>query len=213
MFACASVVIAVIATVALAAGGSLDPTFGTGGVVLIDAGGFMNDLVTQADGKIVEGGRSDTGQTNEIGQAISEWAIRRFDAGGNLDAGFGTGGLVKLFGDAGGDNAWDLAIDGSGRVVAAGGSTVKTVTVTGTGKKKKTTTTFTKHATLARLNADGSLDTSFGTGGVVRGVVGAAVAALPRGARGRARRPGRAAGRGRLLPLARQRRLRSACGG
>jgi uncharacterized delta-60 repeat protein len=181
----AGVVLAAMAAVALAAAGSLDPAFGTGGVAMIDAGGAtgVGGIAVQTDGKTVECNWTDTGRTNEVGTRIWEWQIRRLDANGNLDTGFGSGGLVRLFGDTGGrsgplsqltpeqSHAREIVLDASGRTVTVGNSAIKTVTVTGTGKKQKTTYSWKQYATLARLNADGTLDTSFGSGGVVRTAV------------------------------------------
>jgi uncharacterized delta-60 repeat protein len=156
-------VIAAMAAIALAAGGSLDPTFGSGGVAWIDGGSvplYMGEIAVQADGKIVAGGRRGTGAVNSAGQSVSEWVVRRLDAAGGLDAGFGTGGLVRLFGIDGGDTLYDLDLDPSGRIVATGNRTIKS----GKGRKVK----FTQYAVLVRWNANGSLDTSFGAGGVVQ---------------------------------------------
>jgi uncharacterized delta-60 repeat protein len=158
-------VIAAAAAVALAAGGSLDATFGSGGVAWTD-GGHMGEIAVQADGKVVAGGLRPTGAVNAAGQGINEWVVRRLDANGSLDAGFGTGGLVRLFGTStgGGDLLEDLDLDASGRIVAVGMTWV--TTVTGKGSKRKVTSVAS--ATLVRLNANGSLDTTFGAGGVVK---------------------------------------------
>ena len=71
-------------------------------------------------------------------------------ADGDLDPTFGVGGKVDPL--IGGANASAVAIDASGRIVAAGTSP---------------TATATMDFTLIRYLADGTLDPSFGTGGVV----------------------------------------------
>ncbi|MGI9113087.1 MAG: delta-60 repeat domain-containing protein [Gaiellaceae bacterium] len=95
--------------------GSLDPTFGGGGKVTTDLGGLggsdtANAVVVQADGKIVAAGRTDPG----------DFALVRYNPDGSLDASFGGGGRVTTdFGSAT-DDAFDVAIQADGRIVAAG---------------------------------------------------------------------------------------------
>jgi uncharacterized delta-60 repeat protein len=100
------------------ADGSLDPGFGVGGTIRTDFGGtdFGNAVAIQDDGRIVTAGRSNVGQG-------ADFALARHDAGGNLDATFGVGGLVLT--NFGGttttfDEAFAVAIQGNGRIVAAG---------------------------------------------------------------------------------------------
>src|SRR5262245_56152180 len=68
-------------------------------------------------------------------------------ADGDLDPTFGVGGIVITDFSGGGDYAFTLALQSDGKIVAAGR------TITGLA--------------LARYNSDGSLDTSFGSGGRV----------------------------------------------
>ena len=129
--------------------GSLDQSFGSGGVVTTAAGAFGSDakaLVLQPDGKIVVGGDSSDGSE-------TQFALVRYDANGSLDATFGSGGVVttqvgageqlsrrpRSYGRTGRSSPTATAVDGS------------TVAVPG----------------LARYNADGSLDSTFGSGGIV----------------------------------------------
>src|SRR5690242_13046380 len=72
-------------------GGSLDPTFGSGGLATADLGSTADvgqDAVLQADGKVVAVGRTTT-------SAGSVFAVARFLPGGGLDPAFGTGGVAK----------------------------------------------------------------------------------------------------------------------
>lgn len=95
--------------------------------------GYVNALVVQASGKIVVAGDF----TDYNGTACSR--IARLNPDGSLDASFATGG--------GFDNTVNaLAIDASGRLVAGGGF----ANFAGTARKR-----------VARLTADGALDTSF----------------------------------------------------
>ena len=127
--------------VALAAPGDLDPSFGTGGIVITSFGGadVASAVVIQPDGKLVVAGR-----TNIAGNTV--FALARYNANGGLDPTFGTGGLVTTdFGST--DQAFAVALQGDGKIVTAGrrGSDV----------------------IVARHNADGSQDTLFGSNGRV----------------------------------------------
>ena len=137
--------------------GSLDSSFGSGGKVttalLPDTNDVAYDLAIQADGKIVV-----VGNTYEIGKG-DVFAVVRYNSDGSLDSSFGTGGVVMT--DFSGDDrdcdgscndrAHAVAIQGDGRIVAVG----------------FTTNTFIRAFAIARYNADGSLDSTFGAGGKV----------------------------------------------
>src|SRR5207249_312267 len=78
-----------------------------------------------------------------------DFAVGRYNADGSLDVNFGTGGTVTT--DFGGyDAAAGVALQADGKIVVTGS--------TGPGSYS---------FAVARYNADGSLDTSFGTGGKV----------------------------------------------
>lgn len=147
--------------------GSLDPTFGTGGVAITDVAGGddqANAAAIQSDGKIVLAGNANTGLN-------SDFAVVRYNADGSLDTTFGTGGKVTTAVGTGSDAAFAVAIQPDGRIVAAG----------------RNTNNSSSDFTLVRYNADGSLDMSFGTGGIVLTPIGpigdliASVAILPDG--------------------------------
>jgi uncharacterized delta-60 repeat protein len=117
--------------------GSLDMTFGTGGIVLSDVFGAANAVAVQPDGRVIVAGLS--------------FAVARFNADGTLDPGFGSGGLVTVpFGAPGTSEALALLVQPDGQIVVGG------VSFAGHGA-----------FALARLNADGSLDKRFGHGGMV----------------------------------------------
>lgn len=89
--------------------GGLDPSFGVGGVTLlqIDNGGSaVNDLVLQPDGKILAA---------MYGTDSNHGFVARFAAGGTLDPTFGTGGVVATDPTTG-TNA--LALQDDGKIVA-----------------------------------------------------------------------------------------------
>ncbi len=110
------------------------------------AGGFGQDSVSpvaalvQRDGKIVFAG------SRIAGSGPTDFGLVRFLAGGQLDASFGTGGIVTTD-FSGDDSASALLIQPDGQLVAAGRSG--------------------SNIALARYGADGALDTTFGDGGRV----------------------------------------------
>jgi uncharacterized delta-60 repeat protein len=130
--------------------GSLDSAFGSGGKVSTKMGAYVEGraVAIQSDGKILEAG----GLNNN-------WVIVRYNANGTLDTTFGGSGQVSpVFAQqVGGDNsATSLALEtvnGVTKIVAAGW-----ISIGSTGEDA---------FALARLNLDGTLDTTFGTGGEV----------------------------------------------
>ena len=106
----------VTVTIASPLSGSLDISFGTGGIVTtaVGSGAWANALGIQTDGKIVAAGYSSNG-SNE------DFILVRYNADGSLDTTFGTGGTVTT---AVGSGAWAnaLGIQTDGKIVAAGQS-------------------------------------------------------------------------------------------
>jgi uncharacterized delta-60 repeat protein len=135
--------------------GTLDSSFGTGGEVTTDFGltDIARGVVIQPDGKIVV-----AGQTYGLFSVFGEFALARYNPDGSLDASFGNGGTVtSFFGDEGcAANA--LALQADGKIVVVGEKTVSFVF-----GDDGSNLDFA----VARYNTDGSLDSSFGTGGVV----------------------------------------------
>lgn len=133
-----------------AAGGDLDPSFGDDGTVITDFGvnDVANGVASQPDGKTVA-----AGYTQDPANG-SDFAVARFNPDGSLDSGFGNGGKVRT--DFGGsdDRGSAVAVQADGKIVVAGWALVPDVT-------------FYTDVALARYNADGSLDSSFGNGGKV----------------------------------------------
>jgi uncharacterized delta-60 repeat protein len=142
----------------LADGSGLDTSFGGGvgipaGMVRTTFAGTngaetAKRVVLQSDGKIVVLGKAPmTGK----GNAKDAAAVARYLPTGALDGSFGTGGKV-LF-PFGNDNAWPHALALQGTKILVGGR-------------------FGTSAVLARLNANGSLDSGFGVGGMITPVTG-----------------------------------------
>src|SRR5207253_1333715 len=111
--------------------GTLDTSFGNG---LAGADKTVGKLSVQSDGKIVIGGNF------TIVNGVGRNSIARLNADGTLDTSFGNG----LTGTNGQVNGLSLQLDG--RIVIGGNFTM----VNGVGRNS-----------VARLNTDGTLDTSF----------------------------------------------------
>jgi uncharacterized delta-60 repeat protein len=131
-----------------AASGALDTTFDTDGKVTTTVGNSTSEafaVALQADGKFVAAGYANNALNRDF-------ALVRYELNGALDTTFGTGGKVTT--DIGGaDNEiLAVAIQTDGKIVAAGYSS----------------NGADDDFTLARYNANGTLDSSFGTGGIVR---------------------------------------------
>ncbi len=96
--------------------GALDPTFGTGGVVVGEPGAVYA-LALQSGGRIVAGG-----VTTIIGTLFSVAQVARYNAVGALDPAFGSDGVFVYDGGFGADRFSALALATDGSIVAAGAS-------------------------------------------------------------------------------------------
>jgi uncharacterized delta-60 repeat protein len=124
--------------------GTLDTLFGTNGVATYDSGGadLGNGVAPQADGKALVAGYRWNGTDNDI-------VLLRFNTDGSLDTPYALNGVATF--DSGlDDRGWAVALQSDGKALVAGW------TVNGTNSD----------IVLLRFNADGSLDTPFGTTGV-----------------------------------------------
>ncbi len=131
--------------------GTLDATFGAGGKVTTDfasADNIAYSVTLQPDGKILASGVAGNDPNSDL-------ALVRYNADGSLDATFGTGGRVKT--DLGGsflEAAEGVKVQPDGKIVVAG------FTLFGSP--------LGANFVVVRYNSDGSLDSSFGSGGKVR---------------------------------------------
>jgi uncharacterized delta-60 repeat protein len=138
-----------------AADGDLDPTFGNGGKVLTDLSGGVDNLskiALQPDGKIVAVGNY------RLTNGNSHIQLARYNSNGTLDSTFGTGGRVTTIVSNFGDFASDVAIQPDGKLIICGSVTVPV----------GSDTSFL----LVRYNSNGTLDTGFGSGGIVTTNIG-----------------------------------------
>jgi uncharacterized delta-60 repeat protein len=122
--------------------GSLDGTFDGDGKLIVDVGS-RNDqghsLIQQADGKLVLGGYSTNGSNAD------DFSLFRLNANGSLDSTFDTDGKLLVDVEGGFDWGYSLIQQADGKLVLGGEGS--------------------SHFGLIRLNTDGSLDSTFGSGG------------------------------------------------
>jgi uncharacterized delta-60 repeat protein len=98
------------------ASGALDPSFGSGGLVVTDLpGSFETPYVValQADGKILVGGEAMCPRSMCFG-------LVRYRSNGSIDTTFGEGGLVRTMFEQCGCTIHGLAVQRDGRIVAVG---------------------------------------------------------------------------------------------
>jgi uncharacterized delta-60 repeat protein len=130
------VVIASPASV-MAKGGTLDSTFGKGGIVFT-ANTVANAGALQGDGKILVAGSISTAQNSE------QPGLLRYNTNGTLDSGFGAGGKVTIGGTNAGP-AFAVAVQTDGKILVAAPANLR--------------------LTVFRFNNNGSVDSTFGSNG------------------------------------------------
>jgi uncharacterized delta-60 repeat protein len=143
------------------ADGALDQSFGTAGVVVTRStqrSFVANALALQSDGRILI-----AGMASDLPTASLQLAVARYNPDGSPDGAFGTHGLATTSAGPTGAQATALALQPDGKILAAG-------TVFAHGAEAD-------EFALARFLADGKLDSSFGSGGIVSTHVGAGASA------------------------------------
>jgi uncharacterized delta-60 repeat protein len=148
----------------LNADGSVDSSFGSNGAQLISivSGGvtygvLADDIVVQSNGNIdMLGTATATSSTLPSSGAI-DFVVAQLTPGGQLDTTFGTSGFQLIdfskltSSSVPASTATALALDPSGKIVAVGFTT---------------TSSGSEDFAIARLNTNGSFDTSFNTSGM-----------------------------------------------
>jgi uncharacterized delta-60 repeat protein len=129
-----------------------DTTFGTSNTVvtpLAKGEDSVNAMALQSDGKIVVASRM---------QALGgeDFGVSRYDSDGTLDASFGNSGRMTIPLGTSFDEARDVAIQNDGKIVVVGTSNNRFLVV--------------------RLNANGTLDTTFDGDGIVTTAIGNTIA-------------------------------------
>lgn len=137
--------------------GRPDPAFASGaGTATVGEGGIAeaSTLLWAADGSVTIGGEVTAAEPCPTGGCEGEPALARFDASGSPEAGFGADGLLTFPGLRGRPQypagVVDLLQRPGGEVIAAGGA----------GPEGSV-------AFLAAVNPDGSLESGFGTEGIL----------------------------------------------
>src|SRR5256886_16923563 len=126
-------------TLLMAQAGSLDPTFGTNGIVTTANTG-ANAAALQSDGKIVVAGSIPASQNQQ------QPGLLRYNTNGTLDPNFGAGGKVMIAGNNAGP-AFAVAVQTDGKILAALPANLR--------------------LTVFRLNTNGSPDQTFGSNGAI----------------------------------------------
>lgn len=129
------------------ADGSLDSGFGSNGIVITGFSPFAeqaNDLAFQADGKIIVVGSFYSPITKSI-----DFIVVRFNQNGTIDTSFGTNGTASV-NQASIDRFNAVAVHPDGKIVAVG-----------------STSQNSGEAAILRFNPNGTLDGSFGEGGLL----------------------------------------------
>lgn len=145
--------------------GTVDSGFGAngktlidfGGVPITDANGVAFAALIQPDGKIVAGGTASKADGKE---AI---ALARYNSNGTLDTSFGTNGKVSTDFSHPNAAARAFGLQADGKILSSGTVGTNPVTWSDFYQPDDPTQDFA----LARFNPNGSLDTSFGNGGLV----------------------------------------------
>jgi uncharacterized delta-60 repeat protein len=145
--ALAATAIGAAAPAQAASAGSLDPSFGTGGLAAVPADFSAGTMLPQPDGTILVLATV----TNTVTDG-AEFGVLRYNANGTLDTSFGTGGeAVASFPGATTEPA-GIFVQSDGKIVVAGSEDIPN---------------DGENAAVVRFNADGTLDTSFGSSGEV----------------------------------------------
>jgi len=131
--------------------GSLDTSFGTNGKVITDLSSsstdFAQDGIQLPDNKILVAGYTTLNGTDNL--------LLKYLPNGTLDVSFGINGIsiIKLGNDK--SQIRKIATQSDGKIILAGRSG-----------------SITSYATIARVNSDGTLDTTFGTNGITKKISG-----------------------------------------
>jgi uncharacterized delta-60 repeat protein len=136
----ATAIAAAPASAQAASAGSLDPTFGTGGVATVPGDFSVGTMLTQPDGTIIAEGTVTNATTG-----LDEFGVVKYNANGTLDTSFGTDGQAAAGFPGFSAEPSSIFVQPDGNIVVAG--------------------TEAEDPAVAEFNANGTLDTSFGSGG------------------------------------------------
>ncbi len=134
--------------------GDLDATFGTLGKMRSDLTGnhdVANSLVILGDGKLLVGGG-----LGFVGNSNGDFQLSRFNSNGTLDTTFNTTGYVTASLSAASEEGRAMVVQPDGKILLVGNAD----------------TGSSSDFALVRFNANGSLDTSFNSTGMVTTDIG-----------------------------------------
>ncbi len=143
------------ATMRFDADGTIDPTFGTNGMVQTDingAGNYANAIDIQSDGKIIV-----AGGTYINSNANVTTTLVRYQPNGTIDATFGINGkiILNLLAPSSSQYVWDIKVLSDDSILLGVNTTAfETVEVF-------------RNIAILKLNSNGTPDASFGTNGSV----------------------------------------------
>lgn len=169
-----------IAISRLDATGTLDPTFGTGGTTKVDlstglilppaagststtnsvVGDTMYGLTVLPDDRLVAVGAT---PSKGEGRTDLDWALMMFTADGDLDPSFASGGVLTIDVNGGHESPRQAVVQPDGKIVMS-------------GYTRTTATPPVVVPSLVRVLPNGTLDSSFGTGGIAQAELLPAVA-------------------------------------
>jgi uncharacterized delta-60 repeat protein len=135
------------------ASGLLDTTFAAIGYETItipnssNTGNYVSGVAVQSDGKIF----ISASRLNSSGTTDSA-TILRLTTTGSLDSGFGSGGYAEFAWGAGYNYSVDIALQSDGKILLA-------------GREQDTNSNGRAQFAATRLNANGTIDATFGTSG------------------------------------------------
>jgi len=150
--------------------GKPDSSFGGDGIIetpIPGEGGVeegrISDVLVQPDGKIVGGGYG-VDSVGETAETVIKFEVVRYLSNGELDPSFGSGGMVGVRLPSPYSFGRKLALDASGKLILGG-----------TYDANPNPLEEDEAPALMRFNPNGSLDSSFGSGGIVIGSLGAGI--------------------------------------
>ncbi|HRD39274.1 MAG TPA: hypothetical protein PLC65_11625, partial [Bacteroidia bacterium] len=127
----------------MAQDGTLDVSFGSGGIVQTISAHEAFDMAIQSDGKIVVAG--------SINMGNYDIAVDRYNTNGTLDNTFGTSGIANVDFNGGNDDASAVLIQPDGKIVVVG--------------RAQNSSNNNSDLAVVRLNTNGTLDNTFATNG------------------------------------------------
>ena len=143
--------------------GRLDAGFGTDGVVILPRSlGRLGNIAVQADGEIVVTGSATGPSPGGLTPGRTTFAVARLTTSGAVDSSFNGTGVLTF---SPGENAVVVLHGPQNIAVAPSGRIYVTDSIGFRGTAAGITDPVTEVTLVTRINANGTIDTSYGTGG------------------------------------------------